>query len=324
MMRILKKVLFVLLCGVVFVVFLSIGSTLAMNYLTGLKFSDWKVKWDDKTGTLIRDISYGEKESNRYDLYLPANHGKDCYSLIFHIHGGGFNSGDKSEGELMCKYLASRGYVMVSANYSLIDDSHTSNLNVMYEELVAALKHSVSRAAEAGYTVTEMAATGESAGGCLAMLLAFRYGDQSEIPIRFVFQESGPASFQPDLWASTTEQGQVDFVNSMTGMTFAEEDFNSEEYCKAIDEISPASYITQDTIPLLVAYGSHDKVVPPAIKVPLLQALKDNNTVYNYIEFPNSGHGLLNDPDLLEEYHKKILEYAERYFENEQAPHQVA
>ncbi|MCM1220039.1 MAG: alpha/beta hydrolase [Lachnospiraceae bacterium] len=309
-------IVYILSCMAVFFLSWSIGSKVAVNRITDEKLGDLKVKWNEKIGTVYEDVSYGEKELNRYDLYLPANREKDSYSLIFHIHGGGFNSGDKSEGEILCKFFASEGYVAVSANYSLMDESHSSNLNVMYEELVAALEHAVSGAEEAGYPVTEMAVTGESAGGCLAMLLAFRYGDSSDIPVRFVFQESGPASFQPDLWASATEQGQVDFVNSMTGRKFTVEDLESEEYRMAIDEISPASYIHQDTVPLLLAYGSNDKIVPPNIKIPLLQALEDQAAVYEYIEFPNSGHGLLNDPERLREYHKKMLEFADRYFEN--------
>lgn len=319
MRKLVKMIGYVFLCIAVFLIFWSIGSKVAVNRITDEKLGDLKVKWNDQTGTVYENVSYGEKEINRYDLYLPANQEEDSYSLIFHIHGGGFNSGDKSEGEILCKFFASKGYVAVSANYSLMDESHISNLNVMYEELVAALKHAISGAEEAGYPVTEMAVTGESAGGCLAMLLAFRYGDSSDIPIRFVFQESGPASFQPDLWASATEQGQVDFVNSMTGRTFTVEDMEFEEYRMAIDEISPVSYINQNTVPLLLAYGSHDKIVPPNIKVPLLQALEDKHAVYEYIEFTNSGHGLLNDPERLKEYHEKMLEYADRYFENRKA-----
>ena len=35
---------------------------------------------------------------------------------------------------------------------------------------------------------------------------------------------------------------------------------------------------------------------------------------YDYIEFPKSNHGMYNDPDKLQEFLEKSLEYAERYF----------
>ena len=48
----------------------------------------------------MTDISYGDSDSNKYDLYLPTGV-KENYSLILHIHGGGFSAGDKEEGEII-------------------------------------------------------------------------------------------------------------------------------------------------------------------------------------------------------------------------------
>ena len=39
-----------------------------------------------------------------------------------------------------------------------------------------------------------------------------------------------------------------------------------------------------------------------------------HNVPYDYIEFPKSNHGMYNDPDKLQEFLEKSLEYAERYF----------
>ena len=39
-----------------------------------------------------------------------------------------------------------------------------------------------------------------------------------------------------------------------------------------------------------------------------------HNVPYDYIEFPNSNHGMYNDIDKLQEFIDKSLEYAERYF----------
>ena len=310
-----KNVLFIVLCIIVFVIFINIGKNVGMWKVTNDKYGDLKVKWNDQVGTMYKDLSYGDKDSNKYDLYLPADKSKKNYSLIFHIHGGGFNSGDKSEGEILMKYFASKGYVTASSNYSLMDDTHTSNLNVMYDELVKALNEVIKEANNKGYNITEMAVTGESAGGCLAMLLAFRY-ENSPIPIKFIFEESGPASFEPSMWADTDKEGQVSFINSMTGKSFKVEDMATEEYQNAINEISPVSYINENTIPMLLAYGANDKIVPPKIKEPLIEALDKYNVPHDYLLLPNSGHGLLGDKDKLLEYHKKMIEYANKYFEN--------
>ena len=311
-----KTMLFIIICIIVFMISINIGVKIGTWKVTDEKLGDMKVEWSSKLGEKVSDISYGDKAANTYDLYLPAENGRKAYSLILHIHGGGFNSGDKSEGEITCKYFASKGYITAAINYSLIDDSHEANLNVMYDESVAALNSILNECEQRGYHITEMATTGESAGGCLAMLLAFRYGEESPVPIRFVMQESGPASFEPSLWADTDKEGEISFVNSMTGKSFHTDDYGSDEYQKSIDEISPAAYVNSETIPLLMAYGANDRIVNPKVKEPFLKALDASGVTYQYIFFPNSGHGLLGDPDKLLEYHAAMLKYCDSYFEN--------
>lgn len=59
---------------------------------------------------------YGHK----YDLYVPSNIDKGkAQQLILYIHGGSFNSGTKEDGEVWCKYYASKGYITASLDYSL-------------------------------------------------------------------------------------------------------------------------------------------------------------------------------------------------------------
>ena len=116
----------------------------------------------------------------------------------------------------------------------------------------------------------------------------------------------------------TEDAGRAAFVSMMTGKKFTTEDVGSEEYQQAIDEISPASLVNERTVPTVLAYGPKDKVVPVDIKYRLLEKLDEYGVVYDYIEFPHSGHGLLDDLDKSEEFYKLSDLYMERYFENQQ------
>ena len=58
----------------------------------------------------------------------------------------------------------------------------------------------VAEAAKLGYPVNEMAIGGGSAGGCLALLYAYRDTAESPVPVRFVFEAVGPSSFYPEDW----------------------------------------------------------------------------------------------------------------------------
>ncbi|MBQ9121135.1 MAG: prolyl oligopeptidase family serine peptidase [Clostridia bacterium] len=169
---------------------------------------------------------------------------------------------------------------------------------------------------ELGYSITEMATTGETAGGCLAMLYAYRNPNKSPIPIKFVFQMSGPATFIPELWGSTDTESAADFVTMMYGETVTSEMIENGKTSKLINEISPAAYVNKTTVPTIIAYGSKDKVVPTGLKEQLIQAFNEYDVTYKFIEFPNSGHTMALDKDKTQAYFEAVEEYLKLYFEN--------
>ena len=83
-----------------------------------------------------------------------------------------------------------------------------------------------------------------------------------------------------------------------------------------IDVISPAAQVDADTVPTLLACGPKDKIVPPSLKFLLIEKLNEYSVRHDYIELPNSGYGLLNDPDKVVAYVALLDEYIDIYFEN--------
>ena len=69
-----------------------------------------------------KDFTYTGIDGNQHAIkaYFPADHQpadrRPCY--IF-FHGGGWKSGDLNQGKPFCEYLASRGIVALTANYSM-------------------------------------------------------------------------------------------------------------------------------------------------------------------------------------------------------------
>ena len=89
----------------------------------------YSVRWDDSVGTVYTDLSYGEEDANKFDLYLPADNTKGTYGLVVYLHAGGFTSGDKSDDAGMLQWLCSKGYVAAGINYTLFSEEHP-NANV--------------------------------------------------------------------------------------------------------------------------------------------------------------------------------------------------
>ena len=87
---------------------------------------------------------------------------------------------------------------------------------------------------ELGYRVTGMATCGVSAGGTLAMNYAYTSGEYSAIPVKFVFQLAGPASFEPEHWDILKKinglSTDIEFIEMMTGEEISEEMLISGAY----------------------------------------------------------------------------------------------
>lgn len=311
-----KKVILNIFFGAVCVLALIIVATISFTAYVAYRFAKpvEYLKVDQKEWTVIRDIESDGKETTKFDLYLPASAIEGDYSLIFYIHGGGFTGGDKAEGDSWCPYYAAKGMIAVSANYTLPPQDPSANINTMFRELVNTISAVKLYCEERGYHITEMAPCGISAGGCLAMLCAYRAPEELAIPVRFVFQQTGPATFDPDGWGCADDQAKAAFVSMMTGRPFTADDVGTEEYQKALDEISPSANVTGSTVPTLIAYGPKDKIVPPELKFSLIEQLDQSYVSYDYIEFPNSGHGMLNDPDKSKAFFELVDEYIEKYF----------
>ncbi|MCM1561802.1 MAG: alpha/beta hydrolase [Butyrivibrio sp.] len=275
------------------------------------------MQWTDASGTIIKDLKFGDRDETGYDLYIPSGLDKEQnQSLILFIHGGGFTGGDKADEDIWCKFFASKGYITASVNYTLKDGRHDSNINLMDEEILACVEAVKEECSSQGYCLTEMALSGQSAGGCLSMLYAYKYADTSPIPVKFVFQQTGPANFAPELWGNADGASKAAFVAMMTGQGVTEKMIEDGSYRKLVDDISPSAFVNAETVPTLCAYGPKDKVVPVEIKYRLFEQFDQYGVTYEFIEYPNSGHGLLKDPDKQQEFIDKALEYCNLYFEN--------
>ena len=120
---------FIALCIGAFIVS-CIGSAIVKVSVKPEWSKKYDVEWDDSVGTLKSDISYGDKESNKFDLYLPADDKKENYGLVVYLHAGGFTSGDKTDDKSTLAWLCSKGYVSVG-----IKDNRISCFNGFQELL---------------------------------------------------------------------------------------------------------------------------------------------------------------------------------------------
>ena len=307
-----KKKTKILIYVITFIVVFLISALIRIMLLGSAPERLIKVEWDESVGEIYSNLDYENDNGNQYDLYIPSGLDKlENQYLILFIHGGSFNSGSKEDGESWCKYYATKWYITASVDYTLQNQGKDASIYLMNEEIENAVTAIKQKTEELGYNISGMAPCGVSAGGTLAMNLA--YNGNSAIPVKFVFQLAAPTYFAPSEWSLLMKVDRLDseekFCKMMTGKEL-------EDYDTEIHNISPACIVNEDSVPSLIGYGLIDHCVPLSQKYYLIEVYDRDNVMYDYIEFPKSNHGMYNDLDKLQEFLDKSLEYARVYFTN--------
>ena len=305
-----KKKTKILIYVITFIVVFLISALIRIMLLGSAPERLIKVEWDESVGEIYSNLDYENDNGNQYDLYIPSGLDKlENQYLILFIHGGSFNSGSKEDGESWCKYYATKWYITASVDYTLQNQGKDASIYLMNEEIENAVTAIKQKTEELGYHIAGMAPCGVSAGGTLAMNLA--YNGNSAIPVKFVFQLAAPTYFAPSEWSLLMKVDRLDseeeFCKMMTGKEL-------EDYDTEIQNISPACIVNEDSVPSLIGYGLIDHCVPLSQKYYLIEVYDRDNVMYDYIEFPKSNHGMYNDLDKLQEFLDKSLEYARVYF----------
>ncbi len=136
------------------------------------------------------------------DIYRPEAPGQ--YPAVMLIHGGGWRSGDRSQGIPIAQRIAERGYVAVTVEYRL-------SIEALYPAAVHDLKAAVrwlrAHSAEHGIDSTKIAALGVSAGGHLAALLGTTTG------IKRFEGEGGSGGYSSTVQAVVDIDGILDFAD---------------------------------------------------------------------------------------------------------------
>jgi acetyl esterase/lipase len=117
---------------------------------------------------VTRDIPYVEPadERQRLDIYAPA--GAKALPVIFWIHGGGWQAGDKTDVKLKPQAFIDKGFVFVSTNYRLLPGV---DMGTLIRDVAKSFRWVHEHIAEHGGDPMRVLVGGHSAGAQLAAIL---------------------------------------------------------------------------------------------------------------------------------------------------------
>jgi acetyl esterase/lipase len=120
----------------------------------------------------LTDVAYGSHPRQVLDFY-QAKADKPT-PVVFYIHGGGWQNGDKKTNP---KAFLDKGISVVAINYRYVkngvEEKVEPPVKAPLEDAARALQFVRSKAAEWNFDKTRIGATGGSAGACSSLWLAF-------------------------------------------------------------------------------------------------------------------------------------------------------
>ena len=275
-------------------------------------------EWNDSVGIVHTNLAYGEKEANKFDLYVPADSTKESYGLVVYLHAGGFTTGDKQDDVKMLQWLCSKGYVAAGINYTLFNEENpTASVYSQSTEIHDSIPYVITEAEKLGYPIDKMAIGGGSAGHALAMIYAYRDAEQAPVPVVLTFGGVGPASFYQEDWGifglDQSDEACAGLFSVMAGTEISVEEVADGSYLEKVKPISAADWVTAESPATVVAYGMHDKMQPYLASVRLKTALEEYGVDHKYFELPHSGHGLQNDNKISKQWMEAVETYLDTY-----------
>ena len=250
-----------------------------------------------RTG-IRKDVEYSRSggESLRLDACVPDGHGP--FPAVIMVHGGGWTSGDKTQGVApLFAPLSKAGLAWFSINYRQAPKYHYP---APVEDVEAAVRWVKHHALEFKIDPERLALLGESAGGQLVAMAVVRAREDTRVATAIPF-------YAPvDLEADTERRG---------GLSLALRDLFGRSYqvdgavTQLLREASPINYIHSGLPPFLLVHGTADMSVPYGQSLDFRAKLKAAGGSCDLITIDDGVHGMsrwqANDPS----YKGKVVKW---------------
>jgi len=239
------------------------------------------------------NVAYGKHPRQVLDFY-PAQSDKPT-PVVFYIHGGGWQAGDK---KINPKPFLDKGISVVAINYRYVkhgvEEMIEPPVKAPLEDAARALQFIRSKAADWNLDKKRIGATGGSAGGCSSLWLAFHDDMADPKSTDPIARESTRLYCAAVNGAQVTLDPKVvrEWMPNYTygahafGMKNLDEvEKNRDRLAKWIKEYSPIEHVSKDDPPIGLFYGGDksakvgdspkDPTHSPILGLKLEEKLKD-------------------------------------------------
>ncbi len=229
----------------------------------------------------IINVSYGSHPKQKMDIHLPANRTVSSTKALIVIHGGGWNSGDKSNISAHVDTLIKRlpDYAIFNINYRLATNQATL-FPAQENDIKAALNFIYNRSSE--HLISDKyVLLGISAGAHLALLHGYKY--TTPVRPKAIVSFFGPTDLT-DMYNNPGNPYVPYGLLSVIGKTPTQD---SLLYAQS----SPINFVRSSSPPTLVFHGGLDPLVKSSQSYALINKLESASVNSEMVFYATEGHG---------------------------------
>ena len=249
---------------------------------------------ENNAAKTILNIFYGTDSHQNMDAYLPANRSTASTKVLILIHGGAWESGDKSDLSAYIDSFKNRlaGYAIFNINYRLSVNG-TNVFPAQENDVKAAFDYIVNNST--GYNIShKIVLLGVSAGGHLALLQGYKY--DSPVKPEAIVSFFGPTDIADMYYNPASALVTAPVLAVIVGTTPIAD---SVLYANS----SPINFVTPSSPPTILLQGGLDPLVRPQQAISLQTKLQASGVINQYVFYPNEGHGWAG-ADLIDSFNK--------------------
>ncbi len=249
------------------------------------------------------DVNYAgdDLEGHRLDIYLPKD-GKERHPLIVVIYGSAWFSNNFKRAAYMSlgKPLTDAGYAVACINHRASGEAkYPSQIN----DVKGAIRYLRANAEKYGLDTSFVGITGFSSGGHLSAMAGVTNGMKDRTSGDITIDIEGNVGGNLDQsssvdavvdWFGPVDMSRMENCETVKGGDSPEAvlmEVAPEDSPDMVALISPITYITEDTAPMLVIHGNADNVVPYCQGVFFSDELKKAGKLDKFITVEGGQHG---------------------------------
>jgi acetyl esterase/lipase len=243
------------------------------------------------------------KNDRQLDISWPSS-GDGPFPLVIYVHGGGFTSGDKSSLTGEFSKATSHGYAFVSISHRLASNSQRGFPEGL-QDITAAIRFLRANAVKYHLDPDHFAMTGFSAGGYHAGMIGVLSGAKHDFDVDSIGYPGVSSAVQAAIglsgltdfskldeeqktlggsWMMSTHYGSGSMLSQYLGITTTASNIPPKS--------NPVTYISANTIPIMMMHGDKDNLVPWMQSELLVEAInKVATNKATFVKIANGEHG---------------------------------